>query len=341
MERLKEIISQLRVVSIGHITHDRYNQECMAGGSAFFGAKVASKLGCYSYLFSAVGEDFIFDHLIDDLQTYIVRAGKTTTFTNLYPLNHPRIQWIEAQASMLYPHDFPIHWFTNPHPSQKKTKLDNLLNNPPKDDSFGDNSSIDLLFLAPVLGELDPKDSWVNLIKPKFVSLCLQGFMRKVTPRRDLENQQLTFACQTQLDSQAKKLGSMVIPLETDLPCSLFKGIDALFVSEEDIQFFGKQNTLTDLRKNVPLLFVTKGEHGCDIYEQGKQYHVDIYPTKVIDPTGAGDTFAMSTSLGLVAGLSSVEAAFFGCVVASIVIEDKGSIALDRIGESYKRYLSL
>ena len=327
-ERIPERIQHTRVISVGHMTHDRYDQEWITGGSAFFGAKVASGLGAQSSLFTAVGEDFTLDEQLRGIEAHILRTGETTIFSNLYPKDHPRIQLVEAQASTLRPDDFPLHWLGDPHKQLYPHKHQDQ------------SSSIDLLFLAPVIGEVDPTDHWVRFVNANYSSLSLQGFMKKRAPKESVENQRVHSLLQTHMSHQMTPRGEVVTPRLDPLPPSLFEGVDALFLSDEDLELFGTDETLAQLREHVTLIFVTLGEHGCHIYEDGEAHpqHIGVYATDVTDPTGAGDTFAMSASLALNIGLSPAQAALFGSAAASVVIEGRGSSTLSRISEVYERY---
>ena len=110
----------------------------IAGGCAYFGGIVAQSLGAQCSLLTAVGEDFLLDHVFSYFdQTHLIQKGKTTVFTNYYPPNQPRYQRVDASASMISIQDVPTSWLT------------------PKD----------LLFVAPVLGEINPKESKIAGIK--------------------------------------------------------------------------------------------------------------------------------------------------------------------------------
>jgi 1D-myo-inositol 3-kinase len=292
MSDLKNHIEKLTVVSVGHVTHDRYGQEITPGGCAFFGAKAVAALGANSRLLTRVGRDFICEKDLENLEVQRVVQGKTTVFTNTYPQGSLRVQLVESQAPSISSDEFPQKW-----------------------------SCPDMLFIAPVMGEMSAKDPWVSKIKAKFTAVGLQGFMKKGEDGSD-----------------GKRL---VIKLPNPLDKSLFKGVDALFLSEEDIELFGQQDLLKTLRTEIPLVFVTKGEEGVDIYSKNKVESTGIYKTKTVDPTGAGDTFAAVTSLGLTAGLTPINAAKLGAAAASIVVEADGPKNIKSLNKTYSRYKKL
>jgi len=68
------------VISVGHVTHDRYGDAIVAGGCAYFGARVQHALGARVRLVTTVGEDFACADAFDGLEVQVRRAGKTTLF---------------------------------------------------------------------------------------------------------------------------------------------------------------------------------------------------------------------------------------------------------------------
>jgi sugar/nucleoside kinase (ribokinase family) len=64
----------------------------------------------------------------------------------------------------------------------------------------------------------------------------------------------------------------------------------AAVISEEDVGF--DMDTIYLLAASVPILAVTKGDHGADIYTEGRIIHIPAPDTPEVDTTGAGDIFA-------------------------------------------------
>ena len=70
----------------------------------------------------------------------------------------------------------------------------------------------------------------------------------------------------------------------------------------------------------------TKGHEGADVYESNKITTVpSIKTANVVDTTGAGDMFAAGFLHKILDGKSPIEAASFGCKVASLIIEQYGA----------------
>lgn len=142
----------MTVVIAGHVTHDRYDEDLVAGGCAFYGAHVHAGLGAHVRLVAGVGEDFACDHALTGIERRVRRAGQTTRFTNRYPAGGPRVQQIDAQAPALSPELVPAAW-----------------------------QGADLLHLAPVMEEIDLV-AWVRGTRARFVGIGLQGWVKTAGP---------------------------------------------------------------------------------------------------------------------------------------------------------------
>lgn len=119
-------------------------------------------------------------------------------------------------------------------------------------------------------------------------------------------------------------------------PDPLWQGmtrVDIFFANEEEIKMLTRETNLIKAGKNVlargpRLVIVKKGEHGALVLGRDFVFGVLGHPCEdVIDPTGAGDSFAGGFLGHLVqtAKLSRSEirrAAVYGSVLASFVIED-------------------
>jgi sugar/nucleoside kinase (ribokinase family) len=135
---------------VGHTTHDLYDSEYVAGGCAFFGAHVYRALGADVRLLTVVGEDFECGSALDELDAEIHRAGRTTTFRNIYPEEGPRRQVIQDLAPMMDP-----QWY------DEKTL-----------------SEASVLHLAPVLTEIE-LDRWTQSCKPDWCAIGVQGWIKR------------------------------------------------------------------------------------------------------------------------------------------------------------------
>ncbi|MFT6077262.1 MAG: sugar/nucleoside kinase (ribokinase family) [Rickettsiales bacterium] len=74
-------------------------------------------------------------------------------------------------------------------------------------------------------------------------------------------------------------------------------------------------------RNSEITIVMTMGEKGAMIFSEGECHHVPTEKCeKVVDTTGAGDSFAAGFLYGIINGFSAKEAATLGNVVANGVI---------------------
>ena len=129
--------------------------------------------------------------------------------------------------------------------------------------------------------------------------------------------------------------------------------INVFFANDEEIRkITGEQNLIRASRRlqemGPPVVVAKKGEHGALIFGRDFVSGVLAYPCEnVVDPTGAGDSFA-GGFLGYLDKVGSLDegdirqAAVYGSVMASFVIEDFGIDRLKTLSDKdiEKRYNS-
>ena len=132
------------------------------------------------------------------------------------------------------------------------------------------------------------------------------------------------------------------IDTERDALMDLLGRIDAIILNDAEAkQLTGDANVVTaglELATVVKrLVVVKKGEHGSLLFMGGKVYALPSFPvTNVIDPTGAGDSFA-GAMMGQLAATgrqdtqSVRKAMAYGTVTASITLEAFSLNALTRV----------
>lgn len=118
--------------------------------------------------------------------------------------------------------------------------------------------------------------------------------------------------------------------------------IDGLIVNDSEVkQLTGHTNLIragrAALAYGPKLVIVKKGEHGCFLFSQFFHFALPAYPTElVVDPTGAGDSFA-GGFMGYLANCDTVNlgnmkrAVAYGTVTASLTVEGFG---VDRIANA-------
>ncbi|MFN2145393.1 MAG: PfkB family carbohydrate kinase [Anaerolineales bacterium] len=97
---------------------------------------------------------------------------------------------------------------------------------------------------------------------------------------------------------------------------------NAAVISEEDVSF--DLDTIYHMAASVPVLAVTRGDHGADIYYEGKVSNIPAPQVTEVDPTGAGDIFAAAFFTQLAYYGDPVHAAEIAVIVASDSITRTG-----------------
>ena len=137
------------VVVVGHVTHDLYGPDVVAGGCAYYGAHTHRGLGAEVRLVTTVGEDFTCDRALVGIACATRRSGRTTTFINDYRDHARRVQHARAMAPMVDAGDLPAAW-----------------------------RSCDLLHLAPVMNEVDLV-RWIGAVDARLVGIGVQGWVKE------------------------------------------------------------------------------------------------------------------------------------------------------------------
>ncbi len=100
--------------------------------------------------------------------------------------------------------------------------------------------------------------------------------------------------------------------------------IDALILSEEDLG--GYTERLSLYIALAPLVAVTREREGATIYRKRERpLDVPAFPTEVVDPTGAGDSFAAGFLIRLYETNDVLQAARFANATASLAISSYGA----------------
>ncbi|MCA9102796.1 MAG: hypothetical protein KDA63_16670, partial [Planctomycetales bacterium] len=149
------------------------------------------------------------------------------------------------------------------------------------------------------------------------------------------------------------------IEIQRDELTELFRRIDGLVLNDHEAKLLTDDENLVraghTIRKMGPrFVVIKKGEHGTMFFSEHETYVMPAFPTPdVVDPTGAGDSFA-GGMMGYLAECDNFEPATlkkamaYGTLVASFCVED---FSLDRFQaieradvekrmETYRRMLS-
>jgi sugar/nucleoside kinase (ribokinase family) len=85
------------------------------------------------------------------------------------------------------------------------------------------------------------------------------------------------------------------LELDRDFDPALLEHVTVLKLAEEEAQaVVGEPSASTLAELGVPEVVVTFGERGSLVYAGRKLERVDAYPISPVDPTGAGDAFAVA-----------------------------------------------
>jgi len=131
----------------------------------------------------------------------------------------------------------------------------------------------------------------------------------------------------------------------------VLQSVDGLFINDEEIrQLTGRRalvKAATDVQQlGVELVVVKRGEHGAIVFHGEDRFYVPAFPVdEVVDPTGAGDSFAGGFmgylhQAGDVSNTTIRRAAVVGTIVASFCVEDFGTDRVSTLGmnEVRERY---
>lgn len=139
----------------------------------------------------------------------------------------------------------------------------------------------------------------------------------------------------------------------------LLKKVDGIVMNDSEAKLLTQEENLVRAGQRVrelgpKFVIIKKGEHGAMFFSEHETYVMPAYPTEnVVDPTGAGDSFAGGI-LGYLAEQDNLDPATlkralaYGVLVASFTVEDFSLERLRRITrsdidlrmEQYQRMLS-
>ncbi|MFB6350388.1 MAG: PfkB family carbohydrate kinase [Bradymonadaceae bacterium] len=182
----------------------------------------------------------------------------------------------------------------------------------------------EVVHLAPVLGQLDLVE-WKEAVDPEFLAINVQGWIKIPDPDAG-----------ARADISMPDGADVIVQRPWEVTVEELEGVDVASLSDEDLI---DQGDLEErLVEAIPVVAVTHGADGASIYVDGKETRLGVYESaEVVDPTGAGDTFAAAFVHRLHESDDPVEAGRFASAAASIVIEGEGASAVDRLDEAAER----
>ncbi len=109
------------------------------------------------------------------------------------------------------------------------------------------------------------------------------------------------------------------------LPTSITDKLSYITPNEIECTEIFSDDYKTCLSKYPNKLIVTRGQNGVDYFNGEKIINIPAHKVKVVDTTGAGDSFNGAFSVGIVNGMKLYEAIEYGNLVASQVIQKLGA----------------
>jgi sugar/nucleoside kinase (ribokinase family) len=126
----------------------------------------------------------------------------------------------------------------------------------------------------------------------------------------------------------------------SDLREIVSKYVDILFANEDEAREFtglDEKAALEKMSKMCKVAVVKLGEKGSLVSFEGKVHKIDAFSAKVVDTTGAGDTYAAAVLYGLAKNIAIEKAAKLGSFLAAKVVSQIGArldnIVLDEVEE--------
>jgi len=119
------------------------------------------------------------------------------------------------------------------------------------------------------------------------------------------------------------------------------KQMDIVILSTEDIA--EAPHYLNSIIEQCEHVIVTDGENGATVYFQNENYHYPAIKTRIVDATGAGDTFTTAYAIDYYENKNITSACSFAHSAASCIIENIGLGQIPNLSvilERKKKYLS-
>ncbi len=144
------------------------------------------------------------------------------------------------------------------------------------------------------------------------------GYYEKIFESIDLSQKTIAF-------DPAQELGYVY---EAEIFENFLQKSDYFFCNEKEMNValdYLNEKEPENLLKYVDLVLVTRGSKGSAIYLPEERVDIPAYePSKMVEPTGAGDAFRAGFYAGLYRDMSLIECCKIGSVRASFSVESSG-----------------
>jgi len=170
-----------------------------------------------------------------------------------------------------------------------------------------------IVYFCPILNDFEP--SIIANFSGSLVGIAPQGWMRKVGK------------------------GGRVVKQRFSEMESIVPRVNFVIISEEDVF----DDELDELIQLSPILALTRGRKGAELYWQGGRYHEHIpaFERDPVDDTGAGDVFGAAFLLRYFETGDLIGSATFASCAASFIVEGEGTSAMPRKQDIMTRITSI
>lgn len=154
-----------------------------------------------------------------------------------------------------------------------------------------------IVVFGPMVGEIDP--ALVAAFPRALVCVSAQGYLRDIGS------------------------DGRVCPLSPERwdSAALLQPSHVLTLSDEDLDPREARRWLAEWSDRVRIVCFTRGEAGAEVCHHGVWRHIDSFPARIVDPTGAGDVFATAFLVRYRESGDPWEAARFASCASSFIIE--------------------
>jgi len=104
----------------------------------------------------------------------------------------------------------------------------------------------------------------------------------------------------------------------------IIKRTNVLILNENEMEYLKRIGFKIDFKSGPDALLITKGKYGCSIYSKDLKINVPAYMVKVIDASGAGDSFNAGFVAARIKGYNTYNSVKIGNATASFIIEKWG-----------------
>lgn len=127
--------------------------------------------------------------------------------------------------------------------------------------------------------------------------------------------------------------GTMNPVFWNDIP-AMITGVTAFLPNEDELRalFHGRSNDLWEMATALTgygceFVVIKRGERGQLLYDSSTKtrWEIPAYPARLVNPTGAGDSFCGGFLAGYRKTFDPLQAVLYGNIVASLVVEGNGA----------------